>query len=136
MMTDVRARKVDVVLVWAFDRFARSTSQPSTTLEEFEALGVDFVSCTQQIDTTTPTGKMVFGIFAVIAEFERSIIRERVKSGMAAAKARGKHVGRKPISMSKQNRARSMRSKGHSFRQIAKELGVSPGTVLNYTKKS
>ena len=136
MMADVRARKVDVVLVWAFDRFARSTSQLSTTLEEFNALGVDFVSCTQQIDTTTPTGKMVFGIFAVIAEFERSIIQERVKSGMAAAKARGKHVGRKPIPMSKQNKARSLRSRGLTYREIAKQLGVSPGTVVNYTRNA
>ena len=136
MLADVRARKVDVVLVWAFDRFARSTSQLSTTLEEFEALGVDFVSYTQQIDTTTPTGKMVFGIFAVIAEFERSIIEERVRSGMAAAKARGKHVGRKRIPMSKQIKARSMRSQGLSYRKIAKQLGVSTGTVVNYAKTS
>ena len=134
LLEEVRRRKVDVVLVWAFDRFARSTSHLVETLEEFQKLGVDFVSYTQQIDTTTPAGKLTFTVLAAISEFEREIIRERVKSGMAAAKARGKHVGRKRIPMSKQNKARSMRSQGLSFRQIAKELRVSPGTVLNYTK--
>ena len=121
--------------MWAFDRFARSTSHLVSTLEEFQALGVDFVSYTQQIDTTTPAGKLTFTVLAAIAEFEREIIRERVKSGMAAAKVRGKRVGRRPISLQKQNMARSMRSKGMSFRKIAKELGVSPGTVLNYTRR-
>ena len=88
LMEEVRQGKVDVVLVWAFDRFARSTSHLVNTLEEFQALGVDFISYRQQIDTSTPAGKLTFTVLAAIAEFEREIIRERVKSGMAAAKAR------------------------------------------------
>jgi DNA invertase Pin-like site-specific DNA recombinase len=134
MLADVRKRKVDVVLVWAFDRFARSTRQLVDTLEEFGELGVDFVSYTQQIDTTTPAGKLTFTVLAAIAEFERELIRERVKAGMAAAKARGKHVGRRRISIAKQNRARRLRADGWPYRRIAKELGVSPGTVVNYVK--
>ena len=94
------------------DRCARSTSHLVSTLEEFQALGVDFLSYTQQIDSTTPAGKLTFTVLAAIAEFEREIIRERVKAGMAAAKARGKHVGRKRIPMSKQSKARSLRSQG------------------------
>ena len=100
LMETVKTRTVDIVLVWAFDRFA-ATSHLVTTLEEFQALGVDFVSFSQQIDTTTPAGKLTFTVLAAIAEFEREIIRERVKSGMAAAKAKGKHVGRRRISMTK-----------------------------------
>jgi DNA invertase Pin-like site-specific DNA recombinase len=134
LMMDVRQRQVDVVLVWAFDRFARSTRQLVDTLEEFAELGVDFVSYTQQIDTTTATGKLTFTVLAAIAEFERELIRERVRAGMAAAKAKGRHVGRRRIPLAKQNRARRLREQGWSFRRIASELGVSPGTVMNYTK--
>ncbi len=134
LMADVRKRKVDLVLVWAFDRFARSTRQLVEALEEFGELGVDFVSYTQQIDTTTPAGKLTFSVLAAIAEFERELIRERVRAGMAAAKARGKHVGRRRIPMAKQNRARHLREQGLSFRKIASELGVSPGTAANYAK--
>ncbi len=134
LMADVRKRKVDLVLVWAFDRFARSTRQLVEALEEFGELGVDFVSYTQQIDTTTPAGKLTFSVLAAIAEFERELIRERVRAGMASAKARGKHVGRRRIPMAKQNRARHLREQGLSFRKIASELGVSPGTAANYAK--
>ena len=135
LMEEVRRGQVDVVLVWAFDRFARSTTHLVSTLDEFQVLGVDFVSYTQQIDTTTPAGKLTFTVLAAIAEFEREIIRERVKSGMAAAKARGKHVGRRRISITKQSKAKLMRSQGLSYRKIARELGVSPGTVVNYTRQ-
>jgi DNA invertase Pin-like site-specific DNA recombinase len=137
MIAVVRKRKVDVVLVWAFDRFARSTSHLATTLEEFQALGVDFVSYNQQIDTTTPAGKLTFHVLAAIAEFEREMIRERVRSGMAVAKQRGTKSGN-PIGRPKQTASqvsdmRRLRKQGVSYRQIAKKLGVSPGTVVNYT---
>ena len=132
MLKDVRSRKVDIVLVWAFDRFARSTSHLVTTLEEFQALGVDFVSYQQQIDTSTPSGKLTFTVLAAIAEFEREMIRERVKAGMAAAKARGKRVGRRKIPMTVQGRIRHLRATGMSVRKVAEQLGVSVGTVANY----
>ena len=97
-------------------------------------MGVDFVSYTQQIDTTTPAGKLTFTVLAAIAEFERELIRERVKAGMAAAKAKGKRVGRRRISVAKQNRARRLRADEWPYRRIANELGVSPATVVNYVK--
>lgn len=126
------------MLVWAFDRFARSNSHLATTLEEFQALGIDFVSYSQRIDTTTPAGKLTFHVLAAIAEFEREMIRERVRSGIAAAKQRGTKSGN-PIGRPKQTASnvsdmRRLRKEGVSFRQIAKRLGVSPGTVVNYTK--
>ena len=137
-MEQVRRRKVDVVLVWAFDRFARSTSHLSSTLEEFQALGVDFVSYRQQIDTTTPAGKLTFHVLAAIAEFEREMIKERVRSGMAAAKVRGTRsgnpIGRPKLGASKVSEMRRMRKDGVSYRAIAKKVGVSPGTVVNYVR--
>ena len=134
MLEQVRTGKVDLVLVWAFDRFARSTSHLVNTLEEFQQLGVDFISFRQQIDTSTAAGKFTFVVLAGIAEFEREMIRERVKTGMAAAQARGKHVGRRQIPLAKQSRARSLRSGGMSYREIAKQLSIAPGTAMRYAK--
>jgi DNA invertase Pin-like site-specific DNA recombinase len=82
-----RARKIDTVLVWKFDRFARSTKQLIDALEEFRHLGVDFISITEQIDTSSPMGKAMFTVISAIAEFERSLISERVRSGIAKARA-------------------------------------------------
>ena len=134
LMAVVRKRQTDVVLVWAFDRFARSTSHLVNTLEELQGLGVDFISYTQQLDTSNGTGKLVFTVLAGIAEFEREMLRERVRAGMAAAKKRGKHVGRKPISDRKVKRVRELRGQGLSFRNIAKQVGVSVGTAAGYCK--
>ena len=132
MLTQVRKRKVDVVLVWKYDRFARSTQDLVNTMEEFQSLGVDFISYTQQIDTTTSMGKFFFTIMAGIAEFESDIISERVRSGMAAAKRKGKHVGRPQTKQAVVSRARALRESGKSIREVAKKLGVSPATVQKY----
>ena len=86
LMTDARRRKFDAVVVWRFDRFARSTSHLLRALEDFSVLGIDFVSITESIDTSTPTGKMVFTVLGAVAELERSIIRERVIAGQKAGK--------------------------------------------------
>jgi DNA invertase Pin-like site-specific DNA recombinase len=89
-----RTRKIDTVLVWKFDRFARSTKQLIDALEEFRHLGIDFISITEQIDTGSPMGKAMFTVISAIAEFERSLISERVRSGLAKARAHGKQLGR------------------------------------------
>ena len=89
-----RRGKCDVVMVYRFDRFARSTQHLVNALSEFQALGVQFVSVHESIDTTTPMGKFAFTVFAAIAEFERELIRERVKSGVAHARAKGMRLGR------------------------------------------
>jgi DNA invertase Pin-like site-specific DNA recombinase len=94
MMADARRRRFDVVLVYRYDRFARSLRHLVNALEEFRSLGIEFVSLHEGVDTTTANGRLVFGIFASIAEFERELIRDRVRSGLRNAKAKGKRLGR------------------------------------------
>ncbi len=93
-MRDAHKRWFDVVAVWKFDRFARSTRELVFDLEQFQALGIDFVPVTQAVDTSGPMGKLVFSVLAAIAEFERDLIRERLIAGMREAKRRGKRFGR------------------------------------------
>ena len=90
LMADAAKRRLDAVAVWKFDRFARSTRHLVTALEQFNALGVDFISLSESIDTSTPMGKMVFTVLAAVAELELSLIRERVVMGLERAKAQGK----------------------------------------------
>jgi DNA invertase Pin-like site-specific DNA recombinase len=90
LLVACRKRQVDAVVVYRYDRFARSLRQLVNALEEFRSLGIDFVSLHEGVDTSTPNGRLVFGIFATIAEFERELIRDRVRSGLASARAKGK----------------------------------------------
>jgi DNA invertase Pin-like site-specific DNA recombinase len=128
-----RARKIDTVLVWKFDRFARSTKQLIDALEEFRHLGVDFISITEQIDTSSPMGKAMFTVISAIAEFERSLISERVRSGIAKARAQGKQHGRPKIDADTIKEIKRLRRQKKSLNQIAKQLGVSHQTVANYS---
>jgi DNA invertase Pin-like site-specific DNA recombinase len=114
-MADSRRGKYDVVAVWRFDRFARSTSHLPRALEEFQSLSVDFVSLREAIDTSTPTGKMVFTILASVAELERSTIRERVIAGQKAAKRRGVRFGRPAVEVDTDS-ALKLRKQGLSWR--------------------
>jgi len=95
-MADAHKRRFDIVCVWRFDRFARSVSHLLRALETFKALGIDFVSFSEQMDTSTPAGKMVFTVLGAVAELESSLIVERVKAGMRNARAKGKRIGRPP----------------------------------------
>ena len=128
LLSDCRKRKVDAVVVYRYDRFARSLRQLVNALEEFRALGIDFVSLHEGVDTSTPNGRLVFGIFASIAEFERELIRDRVRSGLALAKSRGRKLGRPriPVDASK---VAFLRAQGRSWASIAEELGLGEGTV-------
>src|SRR6202171_2579291 len=94
LLADAHRRRFDVVVVWRFDRFARSVSHLLRALENFQALGIEFVSLSEQLDTSTPTGKMVFTVLGAVAELERSLIVERVKAGLRNARAKGKRLGR------------------------------------------
>src|SRR6516225_1569334 len=129
LLTDCRKRAVDCVVVYRYDRFARSLRQLVNALEDFRALGIDFVSLHEGVDTSSPNGRLVFGIFASIAEFERELIRERVRSGLAAARAKGKRLGR-PRAHVDASRIAELRKHGWGWRKIATELGVGVGTVL------
>lgn len=128
LLTDCRKRRVDAVVVYRYDRFARSLRQLVNALAEFQVLGVDFISLHEGVDTSTPNGRLVFGIFASIAEFERELIRERIRSGLSAAKAKGKHLGR-PRRLVDASRIANLRAQGLSWRKIAGELGVGVGTA-------
>ncbi len=129
LMADARQRLVDAVVVYRYDRFARSLRQLVNALEEFRALGIDFVSLREGVDTSTPNGRLVFGIFASIAEFERELIRDRVRSGLAAAKARGQKLGRPRRRVDRSKIAR-LRAAGQSWNKISKALGISRGTAV------
>jgi len=129
-----RKRRVDAVVVYRYDRFARSLRQLVNALEEFRSLGIEFISLHEGVDTSTPNGRLVFGIFASIAEFERELIRDRVKSGIAAAKSRGKTLGRPRVSVDA-TRIAGLRASGLSWPKIAAELGVSVGTVYQTAQK-
>ena len=128
LLADARRRKFDAVLVYRYDRFARSLRQLVNALGEFEALGIHFVSLHEGVDTSTPNGRLIFGIFASIAEFERELIRSRVRSGLAAARAHGKRLGRPRVMVDPQ-RIFVLREKGASWATICRETGLSKGTA-------
>lgn len=134
MMSDARKGKFEVVLCWKFDRFSRSLRDLVNHLAEFKALNVDFISKQDGQDTTTPGGKLLFHIFAAIAEFERSVIGERTSAGMQAAKRRGRVLGRKAVPVKVQQQVHQLRQGGLSFRAIAKATGTSLPTVVKYAK--
>ena len=121
-------RFVDAVVVYRYDRFARSLRQLVNALEEFNSLGIDFVSLHEGVDTSSPNGRLFFGIFASIAQFERELIRDRVRSGLAAAKTKGKHVGRPRVAVDVR-RIESLRRQGRSWSEITRETGISKGTA-------
>jgi DNA invertase Pin-like site-specific DNA recombinase len=121
-------RLVDAVVVYGYDRFARSLRQLVNSLCEFDALGIQFISLHEGVDTSTPNGRLVFGIFASIAEFERELIRERVRSGLAVARARGKRLGCPPSRVDA-DKVAELHAQGASWRAVARELGVGIGTV-------
>ena len=128
LMQDAKRRRIDAVVVWKFDRFARSTRHLVIALETFEALGVDFISLSESVDTSTPMGKMVFTVLGAVAELERSLIRERVVLGLQRAKAQGKQLGRPRVAINV-DKLRELHGAGLSHRQIAAELGTSHASV-------
>jgi DNA invertase Pin-like site-specific DNA recombinase len=134
LMADAKRRKFDAVLVYRYDRFARSLRQLVNALAEFDALGIHFVSLHEGVDTSTPNGRLVFGIFASIAEFERELIRGRVRSGLAAAKARGARLGRPRVNVDVR-RIAALRESGHSWPTVERELGLSVGTVYQAAQR-
>ena len=123
LLRDAHKRRFDVVAVWKFDRFARSTRELVFALEQFQALGIDFVSVTQAIDTSGPMGKLVFSVLAAIAEFERELIRERVIAGMKEARRQEKHCGR-PAKEFDVGKAAKLRQQGLSWRKLSWQTGV------------
>jgi DNA invertase Pin-like site-specific DNA recombinase len=136
LLGDLRKRKVDVILVWALDRLARSLKHLLTIAEECKALGVDIVCLKQSIDTTLPAGRLTFQVLGAVAEFEREMLRERVNSGMAQAKRAGKRIGRPALhrfGVREIERVRTLRSKGESVRKLAKDFGSTQWMIARLT---
>jgi DNA invertase Pin-like site-specific DNA recombinase len=130
LMADVRRGKVDCVCVWRYDRFGRSLRHLVGAFEEFKARGVDFVSYSEGVDTSTPQGELFFHMAAAFAQFERSLIRQRVMAGQQTAKANGKHIGRvSTIEADTATEIRRLRGEGQSWRKIAAVTGVPRETV-------
>lgn len=136
LMADARRRRFDCVLVWKYDRFARSLGALIAALQEFDSLGVDFISHTQSIDTTTLMGRLFFHIIGSFAEFEREMIVERVRAGLANARAKGKALGRPVRDPSAVARIAALRADGLSLRAIARRENRSPSGVRKILKRA
>jgi putative DNA-invertase from lambdoid prophage Rac len=129
LLQAARRRELDAVLVWRLDRWGRSLADLVTTLEELRALEVGFVSLTEALDLTTPAGRALAGMMAVFAQFERDLIRERVKAGIAHARAQGRALGRPRTAASRGDRVRDLDAQGFNHSQIARELGMGRTSV-------
>ncbi len=134
LMNDAKKRRFDVVLVWRFDRFARSTRHLINALEEFKNLKIDFVSYQENIDTSSPLGGAIFTIISAVAQLERDIIAERVKAGLRNAVEAGKQLGRPRGTSLDIEAIHRLKSEGLSVREIAKQVGSSKTTVSRLLK--
>lgn len=129
LMEAARRRDIDVVLVWRLDRWGRSVADLLATLQELEHLGVGFVSVTEALDLTTPAGRAMAGLLAIFAEFEREILRERVRAGLAHARANGKRLGRPLTAALQSDQVRKLRRTGLSKSEIARRLHIGRTSV-------
>lgn len=138
LMADCRRRKVDVVAVWKFDRFARSVKQLVNSLQEFRQLGIDFCSCTESIDTSTPMGEVVFHVMGALAQFERSLIAERTIAGLRIARDKGKRLGRPPVKLGSDLEARIKADRVNgkmSLRALAKKHAITLWSVQRLVQR-
>lgn len=133
LMEQARARKVDVILTWKLDRWGRSLKHLVNSLAELESLGVAFVALKDNLDLSTPSGRLMFHVIGAMAEFERSLIQERVRAGLRNAKAKGKQLGRPKADVDTAEIAR-LRGQGLSVAAVAEQLGVSVGTICGRSK--
>lgn len=128
MMADAHQRRFDAVVVWKLDRFGRSLRHLVNALADLESLGIAFVSLKDNLHLSTPSGRLMFQIIGAMAEFERALIRERIRAGLRNARAKRKQLGR-PRARVNESRVAALRASGVSWREIAKQLGVGVGAV-------
>src|ERR1700688_2457746 len=133
LMDDARKRQFDAIVVWRFDRFARSTKHLLLALEEFRSLGIQFISYQENLDTSSALGQALFTIVSAVAQLERDLIRERVSAGIRNARANGKKLGRPRVKANLEE-ILQLRAEGHSLRKIAAKLGIGDGTVRDRLK--
>jgi len=129
MLKDASRRRFDVVMAWAIDRIGRSLIDLLATIQTLEACGVDLYLDQQSIDTTTPAGKLMFQVCGAFAEFERSMIRQRVNAGLKRAVEQGKQLGRPKIAEALEKRIQTQLRAGKGILKVAREFGVGTGTV-------
>jgi len=129
LLAAARRREIDVVLVWRLDRWGRSVADLVSTLQELQHLGVAFVSLTEALDLTTPAGRAMAGLLAVFAEFERELLRERVRAGLDHARQQGKRLGRPPSVVHCAVQAQKLYRRGSSKSEIARRLQISRTSV-------
>lgn len=130
LLKQARRRQIDAIIVWRLDRWGRSVSDLMTSLRELTDIGVGFVSLTEALDLTTPAGKAMAGMLAVFAEFERDILRERVKAGIAHARANGKNHGRPQTAATKKDEVKKLHQKGLNNSEIARKLKIGRSSVI------
>ena len=135
MMDEAKKRKFNILLIWKLDRLSRSMKDLINTLDELGHYGINFISYDNNLDTTTPTGKLVFHVIGAVAEFEKDIIRDRVIAGLTHAKSQGKRLGRPPLSDGKLTEAKKLLKQGLSMRAVEKKLGVGEGTIRKKIKR-
>jgi DNA invertase Pin-like site-specific DNA recombinase len=135
MLKDASRRKFDIVMAWAIDRLGRSLSDLLDTIQHLEACGVDLYLDQQAIDTTTPMGKLVFQLTGAFAEFERTMIRQRIKAGLKRAVAQGVKLGRPKIDSATERKVRKQLAKCIGMLRVAKSLGIGTGTVQRISKE-
>jgi putative DNA-invertase from lambdoid prophage Rac len=129
LLKAARRREIDVIIVWRLDRWGRSVADLMTTLRELTELGVGFVSLTEALDLTTPTGRAMAGMLAIFAEFEREILRERVKAGIAQARKEGRPHGRPQTARLKSDEVMRLKAEHVSHSEIARRLGIGRTSV-------
>ena len=134
LLASARRREIDVVLVWRLDRWGRSVADLVSTLQELQHLGVGFVSLTEALDLTTPAGRAMAGLLAVFAEFERDILGERVRAGLANARLNGKRLGRPPVVVHKAAEIRQLHLEGISKSEIARRLRIGRTSVRRFLR--
>jgi putative DNA-invertase from lambdoid prophage Rac len=131
-----RQRKLDVIIVWRLDRWGRSLSDLTQSLEELRALKVDFVSVTEGLDFTTPIGRAMAGMLGIFAEFERDVLRERVKAGMQHARLKGKVLGRPTTARDKADEIQKLLAVGLNKKEIANRLGVGRASIYRVLEQA
>lgn len=134
MMKDARKKQFDILLVWKLDRLSRSVKDLVNTIGELEGLRIDFISYDNNIDTSTPQGKLLFHVVGAMTEFEREIIRERVRAGLSNAKKKGRVLGRPRVHQGIVDEVPVLRHQGKSYRTIGKELGISEAAARKIMK--
>jgi DNA invertase Pin-like site-specific DNA recombinase len=135
LMADVHRRKFDAVLCWKIDRFGRSLKHLVNALADLDAYGVAFVSLRDNLDLSTPSGRLMFQVIGAMSEFERALAQERIIAGLKNAVARGKRLGR-PRTVVDAAQIASLRASGASWREVSQQLGIGVGTACRAVQKS